>query len=432
MIEALSEWNPWWSTGRIDEELLGKKRDLTRKAEELFSYREIKTLVGMRRSGKSTLLYQFINHLLNEDIDPKRILFINFEDPTLSKSTFEEIFNSYQEYINSDKKPYIFLDEAHRCEEWVLFLRKLYDLKKAEQVFITDSSSKIIKKDYASVLTGRNITILIHPLSFKEYLDWMGIDSSPPYAREDKNQIKNSLKKYLHWGGLPEVVLKESDMQKKTILNNYLSDIVHKDIVERYNTNYKKIKNLVDYLVSNTGLLFSPRKYSRTYGLSLDSVDNYIGYLEEVFLFSLIPKFDHSFRKQQLSSKKTYIMDVGYFGTTGFHVSENRGQVYENAVFLHLFQRERELFYWKNGGECDLVVKEGTEVTGLIQVCCDLSSKTKEREIKGLLGALEEFDLEEGTIVTSKIDEEEIIDGKKIRYIPLWRFLLEDRHQYLK
>ncbi len=214
--------------------------------------------------------------------------------------------------------------------------------------------------------------------------------------------------------------------------NNYLSDIVHKDIVERYNTNYKKIKNLVDYLVSNTGLLFSPRKYSRTYGLSLDSVDNYIGYLEEVFLFSLIPKFDHSFRKQQLSSKKTYIMDVGYFGTTGFHVSENRGQLYENAVFLHLFQREREIFYWKNGGECDLVVKEGTEVTDIIQVCCDLSIKTKEREINGLLAALEEFDLEEGTIVTSKIDEEETIDGKKIRYIPLWKFLLDGRHQYLK
>ncbi len=431
MIDALSEWNPWWSTGRIHEELLGKERDLTRKAEELFSFREIKTLVGMRRCGKSTLLYQFIHHLLNGEVDPKRILFVNFEDPTLSRYTFEEIFNTYQEHINSDKKPYIFLDEAHRCEEWVLFLRKMYDLKKAEQIFITDSSSKMIEREYASVLTGRNITISVHPLSFGEYLHWMGIDTYPPYPRDKKNQIKNSLKKYLHWGGLPEVVLKESDMQKKTILNNYLSDIVHKDIVERYNTNYQKIKNLVDYLVSNTGHLFSPRKYSRTYDLSLDSVNNYIGYLEEVFLFSLIPKFDHSFRKQQLSSKKTFIMDVGYFGTTGFHVSENRGQVYENAVFLHLHQRDREIFYWKNGGECDFVVKEGIEVTGLVQVCCDLSSETEEREISGLLDALEEFGLEEGTVVTSDTEGQETIQGKRIGYVPLWRFLLEGSDPYL-
>ncbi len=426
MIEALSEWNPWWSSGKIDQELLGKVRDLTKRADELLSFKEIKTVVGMRRSGKSTLLYQFIEHLLKEDKDPKRILFVNFEDPTLSKSTLEEIFNTYQEHINPDEKPFIFLDEVHRCEEWVLFLRKLYDLKKAEQIFITDSSSKIIKKDYASVLTGRNLTILVHPLSFKEYLDWRDILHTPPYSREDKNRIKNSLKTYLRWGGLPEVVLKGADMQKKTLLNNYLSDIVHKDIVERYNTNYKKIKTLVDYLVSNTGFLFSPRKYSRTYGLSLDSVNNYIGHLEDVFLFDLISKFDYSLRKQQISSKKTYMMDVGYFGTTGFHVSENKGQVYENAVFLHLFERDREIYYWKNDGECDFIIKEGIEVKRAIQVCSDLSSRTEEREIDGLLDALEEFELEKGTIVTSEKDGEETIKGKKIRYIPLWRFLLED------
>ncbi|MFO7992298.1 MAG: ATP-binding protein [Thermoplasmata archaeon] len=425
MIEALSDWNSWWTSGKIDDELLGKERDLTKRADELFSYKEIKTLVGMRRSGKSTLLYQFIKHLLDEEVDPRLILFVNFEDPVLSKSTLEEIFDAYQENINPDKDPYIFLDEVHRCEEWVLFLRKLYDLKKVEQIFITDSSSKIIKKDYASVLTGRNLTILVHPLSFKEYLDWMEIDSCPPYSREDKNKIKNSLKTYLRWGGLPEIVLKTSDMQKKTLLNNYLSDIVHRDIVERYNTNYKKIKNLIDYLVSNTGFLFSPRKYSRTYGLSLDTLNNYIGYLEEIFLFDFIPKFDYSIRKQQLSSKKTYIMDVGYFGTTGFHVSENKGQVYENAVFLHLFQKDREIFYWKNGGECDFLVKEGIEVTDAVQVCSDLTSRTEDREIKGLLEALDEFELEEGIIVTSKKEGEEKTEGKKVRYIPLWRFLLD-------
>jgi predicted AAA+ superfamily ATPase len=427
MIDALTEWNEWWSTKKVDLELVGRQRELSSRAEDFFSFNEIKTLTGLRRSGKSTLLYQLINHLLLiKKINPARVLFVNFEDPVLSKVTLNEIFNEYQTKINPNEKPYIFLDEVHRCKEWALFLRKLYDLKKIEQVFITDSSSKYIKSEYASVITGREINITIFPISLREYLLWKKVDIRTPYTRETKNKIKNSLGSYLQWGGLPDVVLKNSKTHKKILLNDYLNDIVHKDIVERYNVNYQKIKSLVDYLVANNGTLFSPRKYSKTYGLSLDSLNTYMGYLNEVFLFFGIPKFDYSIRSQQLSQKKVYLSDSGFHGSSGNRFSENIGRLYENAVFLSLQKKGKELYYWKGKGECDFTVKEGVKLESAIQVCSHFEPDTKDRELKGLLEAMETLKITNGLIITEKTEGEEKLGKKSIRYLPLWKYLLAE------
>ena len=425
MIEALAEWNEWWSTKEIDNELVGRKREMSGNAEDFFSFKEIKTLTGLRRTGKSTMLYQLINHLLKIiKIDPARILFVNFEDPILSKTKLSEIFDEYQTHINPHEKPYIFLDEVHRCKEWVLFLRKLYDLKKIEQAFITDSSSKFIKSEFAGVITGREINITVFPLSIKEYLAWKDIEIRAPYTREAKNKIKNSLGSYLQWGGLPDVVLKSSDTHKKILLNDYLSDIIHKDIVERYNVNYQKIKTLVDYLVANTGALFSPRKYSRTYGLSLDALNTYMGYLNEVFLFYYIPKFDYSIRTQQLSSKKIYLGDTGFYGSVGFRFSENMGRLYENVVFLALQRKGKEIYYWHGKGECDFIVKDGIKLETAVQVCYHLEPDVKEREQRGLLEAMETLKIKEGLIITEKKEGQEKFRNCSIHYIPLWKYLL--------
>lgn len=425
MIEPLAEWNEWWSSGKIDPELVGRKRKQSENSEGFLSFREIKTITGIRRSGKSTLLYQFIEYLLNsKEVDPSNILFVNFEDPILSKATLEEIFDSYQIHINSDKKPFLFLDEVHRCKEWALFLRKLYDLRKIKQAFITDSSSKFIKSEYASVITGREVNVTVFPLSFAEFLAWNGLKITPPYARDRINRIKNMLNIYLQWGGLPEVVLRTSDTHKKMLLNDYLSDIVHKDIIERYNANYQKIKGLIDFLVANPGTLFSPRKYSRTYGLSLDAINTYSAYLEEVFLFFPVPKFDYSVRKQQLSQKKMYLCDTGFYGGTGFRFTENKGRTYENAVFIELKRNGNEVYYWRGKGECDFVVKDGPKLSTAIQVCYDIAPSAKEREVKGLLEAMDTLKIKHGMIITENEEKSEKIGKKYVRYVPLWKYLL--------
>lgn len=424
ILEALAEWNHWWKKKEIEIELLGREREELKGLISYINWREIKLISGVRRSGKSTLFYQIINFLLKNKISPEEILLINFEDDVLAKKTLKEIFDSYQSNINPFKKPYIFLDEVHRCEEWILFLRKLYDLKKVKQIFITDSTSKFIKPEYARVITGRNISLIIFPLSFREYLKWKGIEMSKIIDREEINRIKKELSNYLEWGGFPEVFLKTSLTSKKKLLNEYFSDILHKDIVERYNANYTKVKMLADFLVSNATKYFSQRKYSKIYGLSLETIDTYLKYFEEVFLFFSLPKFAYSIRTQQLSHKKIYVCDNGFFNNVGFKFDQNITRVYENIVFLNLKRKEKEIFYWKNKYECDFLIKEGIKIKEAIQVCYELNEENREREIGGLIEAMEKFGLKEGLIITADYESEEKVKSKKIKFMPLWKWIL--------
>jgi predicted AAA+ superfamily ATPase len=424
VFDALAEWNPWWSGKKVDPELVGRERELSRRADELLAFKQVKTVIGMRRTGKSTLIYQFIDHLLRKGTDPSAVLLVNFEDPALAGATLASLFNEYQSRKNPDHKPFLFLDEVHRCREWAMFLRKLYDLKKVEQAFITDSSSRFLNAEYAGLLTGRQVNVMVSPLSFREHLGWNDRQADPQ-SRDDINRAKHLLESYLRWGGLPEVVLMKSLTRRKILLDNYLGDIVHKDIAERHGTDYQKIRGLVDYLVTNTGCLFSPRKYSRTFGLSLDALNSYTGYLREVFLFHPVPKFSHSIRSQQLSPKKMYLLDTGFFGGAGFRFSENTGRVYENAVCNHLLRSGRSIFYWAGKGECDFIARgDGPGDIAAIQVCIDPEKDAKEREVRGLVEAMEFFKLSRGTIVTADIEGKEKSGGKTIEYVPLWKYLL--------
>jgi len=425
VLTTLTEWNPWWKTGNVDTELLGMPRK-NYDFENYLEFREVKIFLGIRRCGKSTLLYQFIDFLLRNNIEPGEILLINFEDDVLSKKTLREIFDVYQSNINPDKKPYVFLDEVHRCKEWVLFLRKMYDTKQVNHVFVTDSCSKFIKPEFASAITGRNITIHVFPLSFKEFLNWKKLSFDLDLlTRTEVNKIRKELKDYLKWGGFPEVFSKTLEINKKMLLTEYISDIIHKDLVERYNINYSKIKDLIDFLCANASNMFSPRKYSKSSGLSLESINTYMKYLQEVFLFRAIPKFDYSVRKQQMSHKKIYIADTGFMNLVGFRFSENIGNVYENAVLIELNRLGKEVYYWKDKYECDFLVKEGAKITQAFQVSFELENK--EREVNGLLEALNAFKLKEGLVLTEDFEDVEKISKKTIIYKPLWKWLLSNK-----
>ncbi|MEM3402626.1 MAG: ATP-binding protein [Candidatus Hadarchaeales archaeon] len=428
IIESLSEWNHWWRDKSVDEELRGTERVVLRELEDSMTLREIKLLIGVRRSGKSTLFYQLVSSLLDKGVRPEEILLVNFEDDVLAKKTLREVFDAYQSNVNPDTRPYLFLDEIHRCRDWVPFLRKLYDLRKVRQVFITDSSSKFIAPEYARLLTGRAITIPIFPLSFAEYLEWSGIKLRHLLEREEINRIKKALSGFLEWGGFPEVFFKTPPAKKK-LLTAYFSDIIHKDIVERYNASYGKIKLLADFLASNSAAAFSPRKYSRSYGLSLESINTYLQYFKEVFLFFFVPKFDYSIRAQQLRPKKVYVCDLGFFSNVGFKFSENRGRAMENAVFVELKRRGKDVYYWKNKHECDFLIKEGLRVKEAIQVCFDPTGESREREVKGLVEALKHFRLKCGLILTDDYEACEKVGGRTVKFVPLWKWLLDYRGQ---
>ncbi len=429
IISSLVDWNLWWVNSEIPDTLIGRKRYLNIPLDEMIDRKEIKTVSGIRRCGKSTLMYQIISEEIKKGIPTRNILMINFDDKILSRVDLSDLIDIYREEIGPEGVIDLFLDEVHNCPDWVSTLRKMYDLAKLGQIFITDSSSEYISGDYTTLLSGRTIDIRLHPLSFREYIHWIeGVDPDGPFGGEEITTIKRSLGLFLKWGGYPEVVLANNDIQRKILLKEYLDTIIYKDIVERYNANQERLKILVGYLLSNPGSLFSPRKFSRRHEFSMDTISKYLEYMKEVSFIHVVPRFHYSYDRILRSQKKIYIEDTGLPESFGFNFTEGKGKLMENAVFNEINRWGYDVYYWSDGkSECDFVLKKGTDIVIAIQVCHDLNGENLEREMRGLDNCFNELDPEKGLIIT---DHESGLDTGDHVEVELWRFLL-DPQKYL-
>ncbi|MBI5392324.1 AAA family ATPase [Candidatus Woesearchaeota archaeon] len=225
-LKKIVEWNPWWENISSLDKLKGIERESYKEIVKSIAIKEITIILGVRRSGKSTLMYQMIYHLLEKGINAKQILFVNLEDVTLAKDTLDEIYQCYRENLNPEQKAYIFLDEIQRKEHWESWLRKKYDLKTDDKFVISGSCSYLLRKEYATLLTGRNLTFEIYPLSFKEFLVFKNVYIEQKNIKKEiitektKTIIINMLKEYIEQGGFPEIVLKEEQYKSK-ILKQY-------------------------------------------------------------------------------------------------------------------------------------------------------------------------------------------------------------------
>ena len=441
---VLEKWNSWWATGRVEEELLGIKRNKG----IFFETEHIKDVIGVRRSGKTTYIMEIINTLLKEGINPKEIVFINFDDPQIKSKNLEEINELI--FTTRPEVKYLFVDEVQEKKGWEEWIRMNYDLKNFKQIYVTGSSSSLISKEIGRTLTGRHITINFTPFSFYEYVNFHlggGID----YEKIKYNQykIKNLFNNYLISGGFPETFNK-SDTIKHIILNNIYTDILSRDIAARYNINYDKLEIISSYLLNNIKNEYSYKSVSRKLNIAYETVEKYVEYLKDSFLFYELQRFDYKLSQQYRKNKKIYTVDTGLFSIVSFKFSENRGKLLENIVFLELIRREKEIYYYKEKNECDFVIKEGLDIVQAIQVSESLkNNNTKKREIEGLLDACIKYNLKEGLILTEDEEGEEMREVslesgegsiesrekrggrrekfRKVKIIikPMWKWLLE-------
>lgn len=419
ILQALLDWNPWIE-GELPEALVGVPRE-----NDLASFLElpeIKVLEGARRVGKSTLLYQLVKHGLGHG---KKVLYINFDDETLVQHSLKDI---YYAYLQRDKVDYLFLDEIQHCENWVHFVRQLYDTQGVSQIWVSGSNASLIKQEFKSLLTGRNITLTIHPLSFREFLTFKGEEKlTLPFSSEKEARVIGHFKTYLQQGSFPAIALR--DFYQKELLINYFEDIIYKDIVTRYEVNVTKIKETGLYLATNSAKNFNYRSLSKALNIHHNTAKDYLDYFIEVFLFSVLYKFDYSLKQQFSTDKKIYAVDTGIAAANAFRFSDDKGRMLENLVYNELKRRNKTMYFHKQKKECDFIVKEGTDIVSAIQVSYSLADAgTRKREIAGLVDAMEYFQLEEGLILT--MAEEEILtwDGKEYNYKitvkPIWKWLL--------
>ena len=392
---------------------------------------KIVSLLGVRRSGKTYMLYQLIEEL-RKDIDRQNILYINFEDDRLFPIALKDMDSLIEAYYElypdkRNEKVYFFLDEVQNVDNWELFVRRIYDSLNL-QLFITGSSSKLLSSEIATALRGRTISYEIFPFSFKEYLQYQQIEVNL-YSSSSISYIQNAFNSYLINGGFAETFGQTEDVQKR-ILKDYLDLIVYKDIIERYAIkNHALLKHLIKYLFVNMGTLISITKLynqykSLGYKLSKDTLFAYIAYLQEAYTVFTSPIYRNSVKEEQRHPRKLYVIDNGFKKLFDSSLSKDFSKLYENLAFLHLRRQTPELYYFKAKQEVDLYAK--IKAGQLINVSYDIENKaTLQRELNALSEGLEYFNLDRAYLVTRQRDETIQIDNKEIVIIPMWKWLLK-------
>ncbi|MFH0955995.1 MAG: ATP-binding protein [Candidatus Falkowbacteria bacterium] len=398
--------------------------------------KEIIVITGLRRSGKSTLLKLIWDEFkTKESLTDDQFLYLNFEDERLinfTKDDFNKILEIYYELYSPGKKKKIFLyfDEIQNIPYWEKWINRLYEENKYK-IFVTGSNATLLSSELAVALTGRHIPVTLYPLSFYEFYVYFKnntLTKQSFYNLEEKAKIKRALDEYLKLGGLPEYLKTKSP----ELIQEYFKNILLRDIVGRYNIKHKQgLKELAHILLASIGQICSLRNLSKSIEIkNIGTVKNYLRYLEDSFLFFRAPMFSYSYKQQVYNPDKMYLVDMGFFYNAAFKSSENLGHVYENLVFLSLFRdKDNEVFYYKtkNNLEVDFAVKRKNKIKDLIQVCYDLSGlRTMEREETALIKAMEELKMVRGIVINKDIEEAKRIGGKKIIYIPLWKWLLEN------
>lgn len=413
----------------IRDILLLQKRELEKKLEEKYVERKldyhkfnndlIKIIIGPRRAGKSFLGFHILNKIGNFG-------YVNFDDEQLVEvKDYNEIVNELNLIYNNPK--YLLFDEIQNLKKWELFVNRLH--RQEYNLIITGSNSKLLSKELSTHLTGRHIPVNVFPFSFKEFLKLETEELTD-------NEIKNKLFNYLTYGGYPEPCIKKIDF--KDYLFTLFNSIIYKDIVKRFNIrNVSSIEDLSLYLISNIAKEFSCNTLSKvTKCKSVHTVEKYLNYLEEAFVFFRVNRFSFKVKEQISSNKKIYCIDNGFIYAKAFKFSQEIGRLYENVVAIELKKIElngkAKIYYWKNSKqeEVDFVIKQGLKVNQLIQVCYDITDiQAKEREKRAILKAGQELRCRNLLIINENYEAEEIFEWfgvkRKIKYIPLWKWLLK-------
>jgi uncharacterized protein len=386
--------------------------------ETLIKGEDIVVISGIRRCGKSTLLNQIRSIFREKDyymnFDDERLLNFQVGDFQLLHETFIELFGQQTTF---------WFDEIQNVPGWERFVRRLHE--HGNKVFITGSNATMLSKELGTHLTGRFLRLDLFPFSFKEFLLFKNFefDNTKVYSTEGKAELRRLYNEYFISGGFPYYLKYKDDNYLKSLYES----ILYRDVMARHNlTGERELKELIYLLASSAARPFSNNRLAGAVGLkNATTVKNYLDFLQDTYLLFAINKFDFSARKQLQNARKIYFIDNAIIRKLGFIFSEDKGRFLENMVFVELKRKGREVFYFKRKSECDFLIRDGINITGAIQVCYVLTDKeTRDREVKGLLEAMNNYNLDEGLILTDDTEEILNLQGKRINILPVFKWLI--------
>ncbi len=393
---------------------------------------QVLVVTGVRRSGKTTIMVQFMYHLIESGTaSPAQMLYVNFEDPRLpideGPALLDKILSAHRTFVYSEGVRYLLLDEVQRLPEWERWVRIQMDMRPDMRIIVSGSSAELLSRELGTLLTGRHLDVEVFPLDFAEYLRFHGIDPDDPL--EDADRIQSLTSEYISSSAFPAVVLTpEPDMKERMVLQIY-RDIINHDVARRYEV--RKIEKLesvaTTFMASVPGpITLNGTKRALGGKVSLDSIDRYSRYLEETYLLFFIDTHSFSAGRRERSPKKVYAVDNGLLMAASHRYSSERGKLLENAVFLDIRRMGLEVYRLMDKKEVDFLIWKGTAPLALVNVCLDVSdTKTRTREVDGLRRAMHAFEMEKGYIVTLNHTEIMDVDEGVVEFVPYRRWALD-------
>ncbi len=410
-----------WDTYAIKRKLIARDIDLDEVTNN--SRLKIIPITGVRRAGKSSVLILMQQKLKKEG---NKVAYINLEDSRLKSN--QDILNNIIKWFGDSG--FLLLDEITNVNDWESWLARNHEMLKGKlNIIITSSRKSLIIPN--KPLRGRLLSYEFYPLSFKEFLKFKNINIEKTTAGIGK--IEKALEEYIIYGGFPEAVLLEDKIDKIRLINSYFKDIIGLDIAEISKESINIVETFGRYIIDST--YFSASKclnYFKTLGYKIgkQTILDLEKYSQLSYLFFFIQIFSRNIKDRNQYSRKAYLGDTSFMNAISG--KKDMGKLFENVVLLKLKRKlpqNQEINYWKkpNGAECDFVIREGLDIKKLIQVVYEIKDeKTRKREINGIMECAKEFGLDEGLIITKDYEGMEKIQNKKIKYIPLWKWLLEN------
>lgn len=377
--------------------------------------------VGLRRVGKSFLMYQQIRHLLDAGHSKDEILYFNFEDDRIASLSMEDLDGikvCYEEMF--DCKPIFFLDEIQIVDGWEKFARRLAD--QGFRVYVTGSNAKMFSSEIATTLGGRYIIQNVYPYSFPEYLNSLGIDLfDRNFMYRYRTEIAKAYENYFRFGGLPELT---QITDKRAWLSSLYQKIFFGDLITRYQVrNDFALRVLIRKLAESVK---QPTSFNRLANvvsssgkkISTDTVIDYLGYLKESWLIFQVENICAKLAEKE-ANKKYYFIDNGILN---LFLVDPFTALLENQVAIQIHRLYGDdIYYYQHGIEVDFYIPEEQLA---VQVCYSLHDKeTQKREINALIKMSKQIDVKRMIVITK--DEEDNISeqGINIEVIPAWKWL---------
>jgi len=401
---------------------------------------KIDTLIGMRRTGKSWRVFQAMSDLLAAGTPKESLLYINLDDERLFPLIGNDLHRIPETFFrlfpeNKQRRCHFFFDEIQNVSGWERFVRRMLDTENAH-ITLTGSSAKLLSREIATTLRGRSVATEIFPFSFREALRHQGENESvtKPLGSARRALLANRLRSYLDCGGFPEVQGIDTPYRVR-ILQEYVDVVILRDVVERHGIgNLPPLRYLIRHLLGSPACVFSVNRFhndlkSQGIACGINSLHDYLAYLEDAYLIQSISIDSRSVRQRQVNPRKVYPIDTGLARAFRHGTDTDRGRLLETLVFLDLRRRNMQIAYFRSaqGFEVDFLARSADGEPQAVQVAETIAdAKTRQREVRALEAAMTERKLAQSTLVT--LDEEDRIDTVcgPINVVPAWRWLLRE------